>query len=302
MNSPALQGLELLKTNVSYWFIRTEGGQHFDSFYESDFIAIGWDEITLADLNKTDVEIKSKIARIFKLDSKIRADKTKITDIYNKVLRFSKLKKDDVVIIPSENSRQLAFGIVQDDGIYEKAFQDKDECQFLKRRKVQWIELRDFEKLDDVFYKIRKSRHAISNVSDYAEHIDSEMYSVYKKDDTSHFVVRVSQTERVNWLDLATTLINMHDLMSEINDDFHLQEDVANSSITIAIQSPGLFNLAQKGVALVLLATMLGATSCSEVKGNLSVSERKKLEVIEAKRASELSKLRSKLDTMGVKL
>lgn len=302
MKHEVLNSIETLDIINDYWFIRTDGGKHFDTFFENDFIGIGWNEISVSDLSKTEIEVKNKIAKNRGLDLKITSDKTKATDIYHKILRLQSLKRNDVIIIPSENSRKLAFGLIDDDFIFED-IKGSHDCEYEKRRRVKWVvEPVSFDSLDDVFYKIRKSRHSISNINDYADHVDSVMYSIYKKKDASHFVVNVKSTGQINWLELANVLKDMHELMSKINSAFSLGENIEDSSIQISIQSPGLFNLRQKGIALVLLATTLGASSCVEVKGNLSDKEKIKLEQFEKDNQEKIKNINSKLRNMDVDL
>lgn len=297
------ESIDILDASSNYWFVRTDGGQYFSSFFQHNFIGIGWNEITLADLKRPESEVKSKIARIYKKDLKIRSDRAKITDIYNKIIRFSKLRRNDVIVIPSENSEFLSFGIINDDALFEVG-QAHFDCPYLKRRKVKWIneEPVSFSSVDDAFYKIRKSRHAISIIDEYADFVDSAMYNVYKKEDASHFVVNVRKSGEINWLELGQTLVEMHSLLSEINKTFELKEDIENSSIQIALQSPGLFNLRQKGIALILLATALGASSCSQVKSNLNDTDKHKLNQLERVNRNKIDSIKEKLDAMQVRL
>lgn len=303
MLEKVVASIEVLDANSNYWFVRTDGGQYFSSFFQNNFIGIGWNEITLADLKRPEYEVKTKIARVYKLDSKVRADRAKVTDIYNKIVRFTTLRKNDVVVIPSENSEYLSFGVIDDQAPFEVTKTHFD-CPYLKRRKIKWInnEPRLFSTVDDAFYKIRKSRHAISIIDEYADFVDSAMYSVYKKEDTSHFVVNVKKQGEINWKELGQTLVDMHTLMAEINTTFKLDEDIANSSIQIALQSPGLFNLCQKGIALILLATALGASSCSEVKNNLSRQDKDTMNTFENTNKAKIDTIKQKLSSMNVRL
>lgn len=305
MRENILNSIDIINEKSDYWFVRTDGGLYFDTFFSNGFIGIGWDDILLRDLHKPIEEVKAKIANAYvdieDLDE--RYGKMKATDIYNKVLRFKNLRRNDVIIIPSENSDFLSFGLIADDAIYEDA-NESHGCPYIKRRKVNWINEapKPFDTLDNAFYKIRKSRHSISNVNDYADYIDSEMYNVYKKEDKSHFVINVNKEGEINWLELANTLLEMHQMMAEINEVFGLNESVIDGSIQIAIQSPGLFNLGQKGIALILLATALGASSCSQVKGNMNEADKVKLEQLQQNKGPQLDSIKNKLQSMDVRL
>lgn len=303
MKEKIIEAIDVIEVRSDYWFIRTDGGQYFNTFFENGFIGIGWNDILLRDLRNPINEVKSKIARTNELDLTTKAGRSKTTDIYNKITRFNELRKNDVVVIPSENSSYICFGLIDDDALYEDA-EESHNCPYVKRRRVKWLssEPKAFELLDSIFYKIRKSRHAISNINEYADYIDSEMYGVYQKNDKSHFVINVNQTGEINWYKLATTLVEMHRLMSDINDYFELQEDVDDGSIQISLQSPGLFNLGHRGIALVLLATLLGASSCERVRGNLSPNENQRIDAFQEQNAPRLDSLKTDLEEMDVNL
>lgn len=296
-----LAGLEVLPQENDYWFMRTEGGKYFETFYQHGFIAIGWNEISLRELSNTPADVKSKIAAEFDLNLDDRYQKSGVTEIYNKMIRFRELRKFDIIVMPSYGSSEMAFGIVASDRTYEVDAGTQD-CEYQKRRKVNWVKRVDFSELDNVFYKIRRPQHAISNINDYMEYIDSVMYDVYQKDDYSHFIVRVKLEENINLKTLATVLQDMHDIMGLVNEAFGLHEDIDDSYIQIALQSPGFFNLKQRGVSLILLALVLGSQSCEQTAANLSRQDRTRVQTFKAQNQQQLDTLHQKLDTLNVHL
>lgn len=296
-----LAGLEILPQENNYWFVRTEGGQYFETFYENRFIAIGWNAITLEDLKNTPIEVKAKIARSYKFDLTERNGKSRVTEIYNKLIRFRDLKKNDIVVIPSEKSATFAFGIVESNRTYETS-KDFEGCEFQKRKRVRWVKVVDFSDLDNVFYKIRRPQHAISNINENMEYVDSVMYDVYRKDEFSHFIVRVRMDDNINLRTLTSTLQDMYKLMELANEAFNLNEDVSDSFIQIALQSPGFFNLKQKGIALVIVALSLGSQSCKNVQANLSTTDQRKVTRFVEQNQYAIDSARAKLDTLNVHL
>ncbi len=294
-------GLQILPQENDYWFVRTDGGKYFDTFLENGFIAIGWNPVTLDDLNnKTILEVKKKIARAEKFDLDNRYQATEATKIYNKILHFRDLRKNNVIVMPSEGSASFSFGVVSTEKTYEVET-EVNNCKYYKRRRVKWVKTVTFSELDNIFYRIRRPQHALSNINEYSSHIDSVMYDVFKKDDYSHFVVRVKLDSSIHLNTLATTLQAIYQLMSLVNREFNLNEDIEDSSIKITLQSPGFFNLKQKGIALVLVAMLLGSTGC-DVKGNLDEPNKEKAKTFSEDYGDELEALRNKLDSMDVKL
>ena len=296
-----LTGLEILPQENNYWFVRTEGGQYFDTFYDNDFIAIGWNAIKLGDLKNTPAEVKVKIAKNYEFDLEDRFGKSRVTEIYNKLIRFRDLKKNDIIVIPSERSAKFAFGIVESSRTYETD-ENSEGCEFQKRKKVKWVKNVDFTDLDNVFYKIRRPQHAISNINDNMEYVDSVMYDVYRKDEYSHFIVRVKLEDNINLLTLAMTLQDMYKLMQLVNNSFDLKENIDDSFIQIALQSPGFFNLKQKGIALVIVAMSLGSQSCKDLHANMSPTDQRKITRFVDQNKNSLDSTRAKLDSLNVHL
>lgn len=251
-------------TDIDYWFFRTEGGNFFESFLDHDFVAMGWNNITLDDIrNKTVIEVKSKIERVEDIKKEGRSKKQKLSDIYNKIKRFDALQKGDIIVIPSSHSHLLAFGEIMDDRAFQ-APAGEHGCDYEKRRHVKWhtpgIPLKE---LDPTFDKMRRGWHAIMNVNEYDYYIDSVVHSVYTKAGNSHLVIKVQQTSDINLKDLAEVLTGIQDLMEIVNSEFDLNENISQSSIKIYLQSPGLFNIKNSGIALLLTAMVMGSASCN---------------------------------------
>ena len=64
MFEEVLDPIDEVSDESSYWLFRTESGDYYQYFYDQDFIAIGWNYITLQDLtNLTRIQIKVKVSQ-----------------------------------------------------------------------------------------------------------------------------------------------------------------------------------------------------------------------------------------------
>jgi len=136
-----LENVKNIESHRGYWFVRTDSGKNFETFVKNSFIGIGWNGITLEDLRDASLkaaEVKRKIAKRYNIDIDKSSGKGKTTAIYTKLLRFKEFKKGDLIIIPSSNSKLYAFGIIQDNSIYNDIDQTHN-CSYYKRRKVEWL-------------------------------------------------------------------------------------------------------------------------------------------------------------------
>ena len=252
------------KTN--YWFVRTDYGQYFDTYYENGFIAIGWNNITLEELkNPNDYEvIRKKLLISEKLDPAKARTKGTLTGIINKLQSFVNLKKGDIIIMPSRNSSRYAFGIVQSTQVDIDLKKGK-ECEYYKRKKIKWITIKSTSQLDPNFFTMRFTQHTISRIDDYSPFIDNVISSLYRKNNNTHFVLDINTTKDINVNSLILLINNIQVLINEINKDFNLGEQIDNNSIRLNLQSPGQIEFKLKiGKSLITLAAILSLTCCND--------------------------------------
>jgi len=255
-----LDSVENLSNGRNYWFVRTEYGKHFDQFYEGNFIGIGWGYITLRDFkNLSSSQIRSKIAKKELLDDSDSKQKGKITAIYNKLERFLKLKKGDIIVVPSRKSQRLAFGEIQDDNNYEEG-NSKDS--FAKRRNVKWIENKSIFDLDPYFFRLKINQHSISDINSFAPYIDKEVGSLFKRGEKIHYVLTIEKKDDINFKTLSGLLENIENILKDINKDLKFNEDEDEFFVKMNLQSPGKIEIIRDGKSLAILSYLLFVTSC----------------------------------------
>lgn len=303
--------LELVKDKLTikepdrnYWFVRTDGGIYFDEFVNKGYIGINWNEITIHDLRNLNPEqIKDKISRIKRLDPLVSKEKSKITQIYNKILRFDSFQAGDYVVIPSDGSTRLAFGIITDQQIYSD-IENVEICDFHKRRKVAWLTMKHLEELDTKFYEVKSNRHAVSSIKEYQDYIDRVVSTFYFKEDYGHLVFDVQQDEDINLINLVSLIQGMQTLMQDINAEFGLHENLEDNIIKLNLQSKGTFTLkAPVGRSLAILGLLLTLNSCGKVDAGKAADvnvEVEQLDEFAKEKNRQLIEIESNLDTLEV--
>ncbi|PTQ92405.1 hypothetical protein C8P68_1125 [Mucilaginibacter yixingensis] len=269
-----------LQADKQYWFVRTDSGLYFDTYTKHDFIGIGWNQITVEDLHKrSEVEIKTKIAQSEGYDLGITKGKGKVSAIYNKLKRFDSLAKGDIVIIPSASSSRYAFGVIEDSTIYVDS-KETNDCSYHKRRKVKWLAIKQVSSLDPVFYQIKVSRHAISNIKRFEKYIDNVTDHLYIKEGYGHFVLDIKTQDDINVKALLTLIESLQELAKQINIEFNLNENIDSSSIRLNLQSPGKIEFKlHSGKTLIILAAVLSiASGCTLNSDQISTADNHKLE------------------------
>jgi len=262
---------QTINPHRNYWFVRTDSGVHFDTFYENDFIGIGWNYITINDLiNKSAQEVKTIIAQREGFDFNLAKGRSSAGSVYNKLIAFKDLKKGDLIIIPSHSSHRLAFGIVDDSKVFSN-IEDSHHCSYHKRRKINWLLNERLDALDPMFYQVRITRHTISKINKYDSYIDNITNSLYFKDGSAHFVVDVKTKDEINLKSLIKFIDNVQDLTEKINSYYNFNENVEQASIKLNLQSPGLIDFKLPiGRTLIVLATIITFASCNKTFDNNS--------------------------------
>jgi len=255
---------ENISKDKDYWFVRTDGGEYYETFVLNEFIGIGWNYITVDDLkNKSATEVKAKIAHKEGLDIKISKEKSKTTAIYNKLIKFEQLKKGDVIVIPSRKSSRLSFGEVSDDNTFVK--NDTEEgCVFRKRKQIKWLETKNMTNLDPMFHRIKTSRQSIINIKKYESYINNVTHSLFLKNEKAHYIVDIQTKDEINIDELVDFISSIRQLSEKVNQHFNLGEDVSTSTIKLNLQSPGKIEfkyIAKK--ALIYSATVMSVAACN---------------------------------------
>ena len=132
----------------NYWLVRTNAGNYYNSFLSGLFIAIGYDKISLEDISlaykerPTAVNVLSeKISTIYGEDEKRpkHAARQLIKFVYS-------IKKGDIVMIPSENSEDIAFIEVVETPVFNE-FDSKFDCPYIKRKQIKHTDMSLEEKV-----------------------------------------------------------------------------------------------------------------------------------------------------------
>lgn len=298
--------------NREYWFVRTDGGENFEAFYKHSFIAIGWNHITIDDLvNRGAEEVKEKISRELlrqpvedgdtPFDPESQGGKSKVTGIYNKLNNFRNLGKGDVVIVPSAGSEELAFGVIEDVGVYISPSGSND-CDHVKRRHINWVALRSMNNdLDPKFHFIKSNRHAISSVKTYAEYIDKVVQSVYFKGEYGHVVLDLAIQDDMNAKTLITFIDNFLKLSRHLAAACDLVDNVDETSVRLNLQSPGFVEIMNKG-QLTVLASLIVLTAACGTEDNLTGDQRAIYQEVKKAQPKLIKSFEGSGDSMKLKI
>lgn len=247
-----------------YWFVRTTGGIHYEDFIGHDYIAIGWDYISV-EYFRTNSEdtVKRKIEQCEKeLPAEASANdadggkarKQAVTMIYNKVSRFvNEFQEGDVVLVPSKNSERLAIGVVisnvyEDDSYLTTFYKNNPNtevtpCPYQKRRNVRWIKGLAKVDVDTFLAKALNAQHSISNIDEFAPLINRSIYNLYATENDIHAIIHAGHPN-------GMSLAELRELINTLDSGFKMGANLAGETydpekidVKIAIHSPGILEI-----------------------------------------------------------
>lgn len=249
-----LDSLNNINDARKYWMIRTMGGSFYGDFTRNNYVAVGYNDITLnylQHLPESENEAKEQLKLNFN---------EKYPNIRNtgypvaQILRFAReIKIGDVVIIPSTNATHVAIGIVNSDLFEEQnpIVDTEHHCDFKKRRRINWRYYGRRAMLPPNLQLMFTSRHILSDVTSYAKYVDSVINDFYVKNDTYNLVLRIRTQKDVS-LDEFCDL----KAISTLIDEFCTIHDIpsADDSLVMKIQmeSPGWLKLSTSGIKKLL--------------------------------------------------
>jgi restriction system protein len=256
--------LQMLVKNIQgerqYWLVRTMGGDFYKQYVQGNYIAIGYNEVTKADIDSV-IKLGDKAREVLKEKIKIIDTEEEINESYaaSRLLTFQKdIKIGDVVIIPAKGSYNLQIGYV-DSEVYEdnETIHFSGNCPFSKRREVNWVKQVSRDSLNPKLQLMFNSRHIISDINDYSEYIDTLLNDFYIKDNQAFLVLKVNHEESIaaNDITLIGDLLKIVDNFSEENSLTVSSDDI---NIKISVQSPGdILFYATKPEVIILLGLIV---------------------------------------------
>lgn len=256
--------IQIIDSNINYWFIRTQGGDYYTDFQLNNYVGIGFNEISLSDIkeaNNSSEALKEKVIQSYKEINNTN-EMSQPGKIANQLLRFANgIRENDMVVVPSESSQFLLVGIATGSA-YELSKEEIESIEktdnykksdYRKRLNIRWIGSFDRDKADSKLYKMIFSQHTLSNINSYKQYINRALFPVYIEDEQLHSPFEVTNTENINGLYLGqfiyfyTTIYNLL-----------YPED--NLEIKVNVQSPGPIESISKNVGKGLFTFSIVAT------------------------------------------
>lgn len=245
--------LSFLQDNTSnipekrnYWLIRAMGGDYYHDFYNNNYVAIGYDKVSLDEVKHAfnlGLNATQTLKEIFASKypkSETRHDNINPSYAAAQLLRFCcEVQQGDVVIVPGKShDKVVAIGIIESTVYEESDSQYLQICPFTKRLKVSWVKRSNRTTLNPQLQLLFNSRHIVSNANHYAQFIDSAIGNFYRKGDTTYLVLNVKTQDAIAVNDFLF-IGDILSLVTEYSDENNLGINVDDIHMKVCVQSPG---------------------------------------------------------------
>ena len=175
----------------SYWMVRTMGGDFFDEFVDNHYIAIGYNEVQLPAISGINLNDHVAVRQLRDRVHELFPEAARPGHIVAQLLRFCKgIDIGDIVVLPGYSSYRLAICKVVGEP-YEVTV-TTGVCPFQKRLPVEVLRITDRTKLSPKAQQMFTSRHPISDITEYANYIDSGVLDFYNKGEDTHLLLKVN--------------------------------------------------------------------------------------------------------------
>lgn len=260
----AIGSIETVETTRSYWFIRTSSGDYYKEFVRSGFIAVGYDLISPEDIAKNNMYSADGESLLNIVIKQQYPEQKRPAYIGNQLIDFAyKVKKGDLVVIPSYSTGRISIGEVVDDKIYvETDIPDHPSaCPFKKRKKVNWIKVSlNFERIDPNLIKIKYRQKTVSRIDPYLGSIlDRTITPLFIKGENAHLTFEITKEDSINAFELFESWIELFSLAEEFGKEEGYDVNKKDFNVRINVQSPGTIEFISYSVVGITVLSLLVA-------------------------------------------
>lgn len=254
-----LNSIDQINPEKKYWIVRTMGGAFYKEFVANGYVAIGYNEVSINEIKFSlthEHEAQKVLTNIIENKGILDENNNPINSSYasSQLIKFYRdLHVGDTVFIPGESSNELSIGVVTSKTYKADLHKESSGCKFEKRININWIKHTSRQNLPPILQLMFNSRHIVSNVDSYAEHIEAFTKDFFKKNNVTYLVLRVKNENEISWKDL-TVINDLFDILKMYVKENNCPVDVDGIKMKISVQSPGdiiMYALSEPGIILL---------------------------------------------------
>ncbi|VDG20668.1 hypothetical protein [Lactobacillus parabuchneri] [Lactiplantibacillus mudanjiangensis] len=205
-----LTALPKVDADTTFWMIRANKGEYYTDFVTSQYVGIGYEEITLQESQNNSNDNLSKLFH----DRKPRDDEGRkipdgtYTSWIGQLKRFgNEIQAGDYVLVPSIASERFSLGIVlgepyeltpeQLKDINSELIPGRKKSPYRKRIKIQFLSSFNRAEADPALYKMIYTQTTVSKINKYALYILRAVFDAYVSGNKVYLTFPVTQKEDI---------------------------------------------------------------------------------------------------------
>lgn len=278
---PLQQQIETLLSNFQsipatrkYWLVRTLGGKYYDSFREYKYIALGHDEIKYSVIDDIRRNAKNDNGETLKglraLCETVYNKDSRPGLIASQIFKFIfEIKKNDIVVIPSEHSEEIAIGVVASTASLEVSESEinKTDCPFTKRKRIKWTRTISRQDLDPYLFKVLQAHQAINEITHYSDTIERTIGNFYIKENSGNLVLDIATNDGINAVDLFQLGYCLLNYSKDFFKESNLPYSINDVEVKINLNSKGKIQFkSPDGKTVWLIALLVIAINGGGIK------------------------------------
>lgn len=270
-----INSLNKVSNQRNYWFIRTNGGDFYKTFLINDYVAIGYDKIRLLSINQANSNrnLQNQLIEVIKSQY---PDESRPGYIATQLIDFTyKIKKGDIVIIPSESSARISIGEVLETPVFEvKSPLNESDCPYLKRKRIKWLKKNVIiENIHPKLINIKFNQRTITKIQDYYNpFVERFLNPIYIKNDNAHLAINVQRKQDLPAYDVLKAWIELLDLTEEFGKTEKIDINKKDITFKFNVESPGTIEfITYSVVGIVALATLIVALVGADFESSFKI-------------------------------
>ncbi len=259
------------------WMLRTESGRFYRDFTKNNYVALGWDKVPFSVINDKATDEKSKKEKI----SLLYPDESRPGLILSQLKTFYfKMKSGDLVLIPSESSKQLFMGTIGDviTSVEHIELEDEyDKCEYSHKRSVKWIKAIS-PNIDVYLNKALKSHQAVSDVTEYADLFYRNIFPYYIEGESIHLTFQKNTDSNFSVCDSIKLQMAVIEIFQSVSAMYGLPDNSNTFKLKTAVGSPGIIEIIVENfnsaniVSILTVLCVFGGSISKDENGNTSFS------------------------------
>lgn len=234
--------IPIIRKDQRIWFFRTKAGKYYYDFRRNGFIALGWNLVSPELITDSTQGKEAKKANI----EKLYPDEKRPGLIFGQMdVFYNQMHTGDLVIIPSEGTKQIAIGIIGNlaDEIMRKPDKlEYEHCTYTHKRNVEWIKRVD--SWQDVYlFKALRAQQTISDITEDAKLVFRNLFPVYIFQNTIHLSIQKptqAELSLASNVELLSGIMEISDAIAELYGKKSFSEEMLMKT---AVGSPGFLEI-----------------------------------------------------------